>query len=537
MIKDVRTYFNTVGQRLTNAFKFTEFNTETELEFWNTSAEHMSRKKNPSFQDISNWIDILYHAPVHIVYRKKDDELILFKRIIKTENILPNHAEGKDETLTDVEKKIISDFEQQVENLQNKKKWYPEFQEHNVSSHSIGNCEHIPVFDEQGDVWGIYVVGPNTKCPEAILPKLSIVGRLLSIWLIQLESADESNKKDYQTRMEGIASELGSGALNTEALVGLFMRYYMNSIKSEKAAVFELHDEKATLIFNEHFNEQELNSILSQNGKSAFILSGDEIIPSNPSTNLDEILGDANVTPIIGKFTKGFFITSATNQDSEKEEINREVKERFASLLDYRNSNIDFTKRLIESYYSLLRDIEKSRPKTEFHTLRMIGFVEKFAMLFGLEDEETEILKTTAMLHDIGYVGGLSLDKDVSIGSEMNHPLTGYKLVDQLPIHEDIKKGILTHHEWVNGNGSPSGLNADEIQWTGKVIGVFEFIVDFIETYKDDDSKNDEEWMEVLAKNVMERADKQFDMVLIPTIVQLIQMLGWRNCCEVGIEL
>ena len=87
-MKDVKSYLNLVGSRLGKAFSLHEFDTEDELEFWSLSAEHMSRSKPPSFQDIVQWMDILYRAPVHIVYKKEGDELILFKRYINVENLI-----------------------------------------------------------------------------------------------------------------------------------------------------------------------------------------------------------------------------------------------------------------------------------------------------------------------------------------------------------------------------------------------------------------------------------------------------------------
>lgn len=528
MIKDVRTYLNTVGKRISQAFSVEEFDTESELEFWSLSAEHMSRKKPPSFKSIVEWIDILYRAPVHIVYKKVEDDLVLFKRSVNQENIIKEKRDDdKNTELTEVEKKVINDFEQQVQNLQNKKKWYPEYKEHGVSSHSIGSCEHIPIYKKDGEIWGVYIVGPHTKCPEVITPKLSIVGRLLSIWLIRLEKEEEGTKKDYQTKMEGIVSDLGSGALNTEGITRLFLRYFLHAQKNETGGMFEIQNEKISLISSINLTDNQIKVII------------DYAIGQNFELNDNSDLKDFEFYPFQGKESKGFFISLISEHDSgfETGKLKKETAELFGKLLDYRNQNTKFSEELIESYYVLLRTFEQNREKTKFHTPRLIAFVEKFGMIFGLEEGELEIIRATAKLHDIGYVGALSVETEQSIGSELNHPLTGYKLVDQLPIHDDIKKGLLTHHEWVSGEGTPFGISGDEIQWTGKVVGIFEFIVDFVETNLNDTSKSDDEWIELLSKSIIERADKQFDMVIVPTVIQLIQMLGWQNCCKLGVDV
>jgi response regulator RpfG family c-di-GMP phosphodiesterase len=184
----------------------------------------------------------------------------------------------------------------------------------------------------------------------------------------------------------------------------------------------------------------------------------------------------------------------------------------------------------------MIRILEQSREKTKFHTPRMVAFVQRFGMFFGLEDDEMEIIIKTAKLHDIGYVGAISVEPNRTIGGEIDHPVIGAELIKHLAVPDDVVEGIRTHHEWVNGNGSPNGLRSDQIPWTGKIIALFEYIVDFIETNKDDSSKSDEEWIELLSKGLMQRADVEYDMVLIPTAIQLIQSLGWEECTRLGTQ-
>lgn len=524
-MKDVKSYLNLVGSRLGKAFSMREFDTEDELEFWSLSAEHMSRSESPSFQDIVQWMDILYRAPVHIVYKKEGDELFLFKRFINSENLI---GKSPSEPLTKVEKTLLNDFEQQVQNLQQKRKWYPDLKEAGISSSSVGNCEHIPLFDENREVWGIYMVGPNTKCPEVIVPRLSIVGRLLSIWLIGIESEEEGQKNKYLHKMEAVVSELGSGALNTEGLTRFYLRYLLNGYNSKKGAVIENLTSSPSVLSIEGLNENELVSILEEAPDFTNSLQVKSLILDN--------YGQVVWLPfdVEESISAVVVVKESTDLKYNMEEVQSEISGQLGKLLHFRNDNDIFTRSLVNSYYSMLRVLEKSREKTKFHTPRLIAFVERFAMIFGLDEQETEILKTATKLHDIGYVGGLSVESDISIGSELSHPLTGYKLIDQLPINEDIKKGVLTHHEWVNGQGTPNGLEAQEIPWTGKVIAVFEYIVEYIESNGTNNSKTSEEWMESLTQSIIERADVQFDMVLVPTVIELIKMLGWEMCCTLG---
>lgn len=526
-MKDVKTYINIVGQRLGKAFSLKDFDIENELEFWALSAEHMSRSKSPSFQDVVQWMDIIYKAPVHIVYKKIGSDLFLYKRSVNIFNLL---GKNKTEELTELERNLINEFEQQVQNLQQKRIWYPDFNEHGVSSNSIGNCEHIPLFDENREVWGLYIVGPNSKCPSVILPRLSIVGRLLSNWLINIDKDEEFQKNNYRAKVENIVSELGTGALNANNLTRLFLRYLLNGYGYSSGAVIENVMASPKVVYQMGIDSKIIQSILSDLPK---FTDDDKVYTSKNGTN--------NIIWIPIKTSESLstilMIEETTSSKLEMEVINNKIAEQLAQLFDFRDYNQDFTESLLDSYYRMLRVVEKSREKTKYHTPRLLAFVEKFSVIFGLNESETKIVMAASKLHDIGYVGSLSVEPDFSMGSELTHPLTGYKLIDQLPIHEDIKSGVLTHHEWVNGSGTPNEFQDHEIPWTGKIVSIFEYIVEFIEDNVSDKSKSEDEWIDFLSQSIIERADIQFDMVLVPIVIELIKMMGWKLCCKLGTDV
>tara|TARA_R100000908_G_scaffold61985_2_gene40793 strand:+ start:67833 stop:69452 length:1620 start_codon:yes stop_codon:yes gene_type:complete len=536
MIKDVKSYIHTVGNRLSKAFSMETFGTEDQLEFWELSAEHFSRKEPPTFSEIVNWIDLLYRAPVHFVYILKDGKLILDRRHVLTQNILDKSTDEKDpHEENPQEKEYIRNFEHQLQNLEKKMDMDDIFMEQGISSHAIGQCEHIPLFTKEAEFWGIYCVGPYTKSPEQITPKLSIVSRILSAWLIGLDETENNPQKDYREKVQAVISDLGSGQLNTSGLAEILLRYFVHKQKSKVGVVLEftqkghqvittvgLNDEAEAFLKDEGTNnlleQSEAGQKLSEDGKKFLQLAGVEIQSISYK----------------GESCSGMVLVEKTSESSSYEEEGAGLGDSFAKLLDYRNQNRSFSDQLMETYYQMLRSMEKRRTKTKFHTPRMVAFVQRFGMLFGLEDDEMEILTKTAKLHDIGYVGAMSVEPGKTIGGEMDHPIIGAELISNLAVEKDVVEGIRTHHEWINGNGTPAGLGAEEIPWTGKIVGLFEYVVDFIESNKEDDSKSEDEWLEALSKGLMQRADVQFDMVLIPTAIQLIQSLGWDNCTSLG---
>ncbi len=516
------------------------FGTEQQLEFWELSAEHLSRKQSPSFGDIVNWMDLLYRAPVHFVYRLQDEKLVLDRRHVLTKNILRDTgSELEPHKQTPQQKEYIKDFEYQLQNLEKKMSMDEVFKEQGITSHSIGQCEHIPLFKKDGEQWGIYCAGPYTKSPDQITPKLSIVGRLLANWLITLDEEESNPQREYEQKIENVVSDLGSGQLNTEGIAQIILRYVVHGRKVATGCIVEFTPNGHKLLASVGMKEKMAGYFTAGADNALYENRDGELKVTEFGQEFLKQWGkQVDVEYFRGEHHSGFLMVEKT-EDSGKLDIENLLEEigiSLANLFDYRSKNESFSDQLMDGYYKMLRAIEKSREKTRSHTPRMVAFVQRFGMFFGLEDDELEVIKKTAKLHDIGYVGAISIEPGKTIGGELSHPIIGASMVEHLSIDKDVLEGIRTHHEWVNGNGSPSGLNSETIPWTGKIIGLFEFVVDFVETNAGDDSKTDDEWLELLSRNLMERADVEFDMVLIPTAIQLLQALGWQECVRLGVE-
>ena len=539
MIKDVRSYIHTVSNRLSKAFSMEAFGTEDQLEFWELSAEHLSRKKMPSFSEIANWMDLLYKAPVHFVYKLVDDKLILDRRHVLTKNILRDQTDEKEaHKQSPQQKEFIKDFEYQLQNLEKKMEMDEVFRQQGITSHSIGQCEHIPLFKKDGKQWGIYCAGPYTKSPDQITPKLSIVGRLLANWLTMLDEEESNPQREYEHKIREVVSELGSGKLNTEGIAQIILRYVVHARKVGIGCVVEFTDSGHKLTASVGMKEK-VADFTAKGNEKLYQNNDDKLtITDHGKKFLEHWAKKVEVEYFKGEHHSGFLLIEKSEDKPafNIEDMLDEIGLSLSNLFDYRFKNELFSNKLLDNYYKMLRAIEKSRDKTRYHTPRMIAFVQRFGMFFGLEDDEMEVITKTAKLHDIGYVGAVSIEPGKTIGGELSHPIIGANLVEQLTLERDVLEGIKTHHEWVNGNGSPGGLKSESIPWTGKIIGLFEFVVDFVETHADDDSRTDDEWIDLLSKNLMERADVEFDMVLIPTAIQLIQSLGWEGCSRLGVE-
>lgn len=537
MIKDVKSYFQTVASRLSNVFAVEDFDTEQELEFWSLAAEHVSRDENPTFRNIVHWIDLLFKAPVHFIYVKdKEEKLRLFRIQVMNENL--QYILGQSESTEDqkLKKQLLDEFEDRIQNFETKISYDNSFKNPGVSSFTIGQCQHIPLFKE-GKFWGIYCIGPYVKTPEAIEPRISIVGRILSGWLIELHERETNPRHNFKEQFDTDYGEFSTGRLNVEGISGLLLNYALQKVGAKSGLIVEKNKENLELITHQNVPESLLQYIESERsliGKQNFESLFEE---AEELLETEQLRSKALAIKKDGSFPAVYvFFDERDFEDIDTESLRLTIRDTLNGLLNFRDHNIEFSEDLLSMYYTMLRRAEQKKEKTKHHTPRVEAFCDKYGKLFGLDEHEQYILAQTARLHDIGYIGIAQMSTKRNFAVEIEHSIVGELMVKGLAIHEDIKRGIATHHEWVDGSGTPYGLKEEEIPWNGKIVGMFEHVVQFIESHVTDSSRNEDEWLEKLSEEFINRADKQFDLVMVPTAIELISSLGWKECCKLGTE-
>ncbi|CAG1065409.1 Cyclic di-GMP phosphodiesterase [uncultured bacterium] len=136
-----------------------------------------------------------------------------------------------------------------------------------------------------------------------------------------------------------------------------------------------------------------------------------------------------------------------------------------------------------EAFYAtssaLAEAIEKRDPYTGGHTKRVLAYCMAIADQLDMKDEDVEVLRLSAVLHDIGKIGveDRILRKEAPFDaaeakSMRMHPQFGAEILQHIPHLKDIMPGMLHHHERVDGLGYPSGLKEEEIPLTARIISV-----------------------------------------------------------------
>lgn len=131
---------------------------------------------------------------------------------------------------------------------------------------------------------------------------------------------------------------------------------------------------------------------------------------------------------------------------------------------------IDMRKNYFETMNVLVRAIEANDPYTSGHSLRVSIYSEAIAKELGLPQNKVDMIKSAALLHDIGKIGidknilnkNGKLEKD-EFDTIKSHPEIGASIIADMSYLSNLSDIIKHHHERNDGKGYPDGLDHDSI--------------------------------------------------------------------------
>ena len=123
--------------------------------------------------------------------------------------------------------------------------------------------------------------------------------------------------------------------------------------------------------------------------------------------------------------------------------------------------------------------IDEKDPYTRGHS----GRVAKYSLILGdglgLSAEELDRLRISALLHDVGKIGvddrvlkkpGKLTDEEFDLMKQ--HTVKGANIMRPVAQLKDVLPGIELHHERLDGQGYPYGLQGDQIPMMARIIAV-----------------------------------------------------------------
>ncbi len=116
---------------------------------------------------------------------------------------------------------------------------------------------------------------------------------------------------------------------------------------------------------------------------------------------------------------------------------------------------------------------------TRGHSERVSRISVAIGKQLGMEAEELETLRISALLHDVGKIAidDSILKKPAALTDEeftimKTHPVRGFKIMSQIPAMKEFLPGMYMHHEMINGAGYPQGLHGEQIPLQAKIVSV-----------------------------------------------------------------
>jgi len=133
----------------------------------------------------------------------------------------------------------------------------------------------------------------------------------------------------------------------------------------------------------------------------------------------------------------------------------------------------------VEFVSSLASALDARDPYTAGHSLRVSEYSCAIARAMNVEQQEHELIRVGALLHDIGKIGisDAVLQKQERLTPEeealiRQHPVIGKKILECVHGFEVYLPVVELHHENWDGTGYPRGLKGEETPRTARIVKV-----------------------------------------------------------------
>jgi response regulator RpfG family c-di-GMP phosphodiesterase len=131
-----------------------------------------------------------------------------------------------------------------------------------------------------------------------------------------------------------------------------------------------------------------------------------------------------------------------------------------------------------QTIQGLARAIDKMDRYTAGHSERVAIYATYLAMRLGLPADVVEIVRQSALMHDIGKIGCvMNLNKPGKLTQDeyeifKRHPAYGKDILDPIKFLHPLVPGVHLHHERWDGRGYPIGLKGNDVPIIARIIAV-----------------------------------------------------------------
>ncbi|NOQ32067.1 MAG: HD domain-containing protein [Helicobacteraceae bacterium] len=158
--------------------------------------------------------------------------------------------------------------------------------------------------------------------------------------------------------------------------------------------------------------------------------------------------------------------------------LENQVNERIVEIVSLNKEIVDTQKEII---FTMGAIGERRSKETGNHVKRVAEYSKLFALRYGLNQEDAEMLKQASPMHDIGKIAIPDdiLNKPARFTEEefiimKNHSELGYEMLraSSRPLLKLAAIIAYQHHERWDGKGYPQGLSTTDIDINGRITAI-----------------------------------------------------------------
>jgi response regulator RpfG family c-di-GMP phosphodiesterase len=177
-------------------------------------------------------------------------------------------------------------------------------------------------------------------------------------------------------------------------------------------------------------------------------------------------------------FVSAVSLTPSKRFDEGQRKLLSIVASRAAAAIENARLYQDLQATFQQTIQGLARTIDKMDRYTSGHSERVAGYAVAIARWIGLPENLVEVVRHSALMHDIGKVGCvMNLNKPGKLSHEeyesfKYHPVYGRDILDPIKFLAPVIPGVYLHHERWDGRGYPLGLAGNDIPIIARIISV-----------------------------------------------------------------
>jgi putative nucleotidyltransferase with HDIG domain len=220
-------------------------------------------------------------------------------------------------------------------------------------------------------------------------------------------------------------------------------------------------------------------------------------------------------------------LTASRRFDEGQRKLLSIIASRAAAAIENARLYEDLQATFQQTIQSLARTIDKMDRYTSGHSERVARYAVNLARWLGLDEAQIEIVRHSALMHDIGKIGCvMNLNKAGKLTQSeyevfKRHPAYGREILDPIKFLGPVIPGVHLHHERWDGRGYPLGLAGKDIPLIARIISV----ADTYDAMTSDRAYRRALPHEVTVSEIERCSGTQFDPDIAGTFTERIEML------------